>query len=52
MLNFNMDDLMAALQLMGQGLLGIFAVMAVISLFVIRELTRRWKKEVSHDSEE
>ena len=34
MLNFNMDDLMAALQLMGQGMLGIFAVMAVISLIV------------------
>jgi len=30
----------------------ILIVMAVISLFVIRELTRRWKKEVSHDSEE
>ena len=30
----------------------ILMVMAVISLFVIRELTRRWKKEVSHDSEE
>ena len=30
----------------------ILIVMAVISLFVIRELIRRWKKEVSHDSEE
>ena len=30
----------------------ILIVMAAISLFVIRELTRRWKKEVSHDSEE
>ena len=30
----------------------ILIVMAVLSLFVIRELTRRWKKEVSHDSEE
>ena len=30
----------------------ILIVMAVISLFVIRELFRLWKKEVSHDSEE
>ena len=29
----------------------ILVVMAAISLFVIRELNRRWKKEVSHDSE-
>ena len=30
----------------------ILTLMAVLSLFVIRELARRWKKEVSHDSEE
>jgi len=30
----------------------ILIVMAVLSLYVIRELTRRWKKEVSHASEE
>ena len=30
----------------------ILIVMAVLSLLVIRELFRRWKKEVSHDSEE
>lgn len=30
----------------------ILTVMAVLSLLIIRELTRRWKKEVSHDSEE
>ena len=30
----------------------ILIMMAVLSLFVIRELIRRWKKEVSHDSEE
>ena len=29
----------------------ILTLMAVLSLFVIRELSRRWKKEVSHDSE-
>jgi len=29
----------------------ILIVMAVLSLFVIRELCRRWKKEVSHDPE-
>ena len=29
----------------------ILIVMAVLSLFVIRELHRRWAKEVSHDSE-
>ena len=29
----------------------ILIAMAVFSLFVIRELFRRWKKEVSHDSE-
>ncbi|MBQ6719483.1 MAG: YhfC family intramembrane metalloprotease [Oscillospiraceae bacterium] len=29
----------------------ILIVMAVFSLFVIREIFRRWKKEVSHDSE-
>lgn len=29
----------------------VLTLMAVLSLFVIRELTRRWKKEVSHDSE-
>jgi len=29
----------------------VLIVMAVLSLFVIRELFRRWKKEVSHDSE-
>jgi len=30
----------------------ILIVMAVLSLFVIRELHRRWQKEVTHDSEE
>lgn len=30
----------------------ILIVMAVLSLFIIRELSRRWKKEVSYDSEE
>ena len=30
----------------------ILIVIAALSLFIIRELTRRWKKEVSHDSEE
>lgn len=30
----------------------ILTLMAVLSLFVIRELARRWKKEVSHDAEE
>ena len=30
----------------------ILIVMAVLSLFVIRDIHRRWKKEVSHDSEE
>ncbi len=30
----------------------ILIVMAVLSLFVIRELFRRWKKEASYDSEE
>ena len=34
MFNFDMNDLMSALELMGQGMLGIFAVMAVISLIV------------------
>ncbi len=29
----------------------VLTLMAVLSLFVIRELSRRWKKEVSHDSE-
>jgi len=29
----------------------VLTIMAVLSLFVIRELFRRWKKEVSHDSE-
>ena len=29
----------------------ILTVMAVLSLHIIRELTRRWKKEVSHDPE-
>jgi len=29
----------------------ILIVMAVLSLFVIREICRRWQKEVSHDSE-
>lgn len=29
----------------------ILTIMAVLSLFVIRELFRRWKKEVSYDSE-
>jgi len=29
----------------------VLTLMAVLSLFVIRELFRRWKKEVSHDSE-
>ena len=30
----------------------VLMIMAVLSLFVILELFRRWKKEVSHDSEE
>jgi len=30
----------------------ILIVMAVVSLYVIRAISRRWKKEVSHDSEE
>ena len=30
----------------------VLTLMAVLSLFVIREIFRRWKKEVSHDSEE
>ena len=29
----------------------VLTLMAVLSLFVIRELSRRWKKEVSYDSE-
>ena len=29
----------------------VLTLMAVLSLFVIRELFRRWKKEVSYDSE-
>ena len=33
-MNFNYTDLMASLRLMGQGMLGIFLVMAVIALIV------------------
>lgn len=33
-MNFNYTDLMSSLRLMGQGMLGIFLVMAVIALIV------------------
>ncbi len=33
-MNINMNDLMAALKLMGQGMAGIFVVMAAIALIV------------------
>ena len=33
-MNFNYADLMASLRLMGQGMLGIFLVMAAIALIV------------------
>lgn len=33
-MNINMNDLMAAIKLMGQGMAGIFVVMAAIALIV------------------
>lgn len=34
MLHFDMNDLMSAVELMGSGMLGIFAVMSAIALIV------------------
>ena len=44
MLNFDMNDLMSAVELMGSGMLGIFAVMAVIAL-IVYGLTRIGSKK-------
>ena len=44
MLNFDMNDLMSAVELMGSGMLGIFAVMAAIAL-IVYGLTRIGSKK-------